>query len=517
MDRNCHLCLRARTGAGISAAVLAVVLAALLASCGRRPPTGTDADLLPGGGTADPRAVTPDDVCRILSGEPQRGGNIVIAVAGDVDPARAPRPTNDAERVLFANLYETLTRVACDGELEPGLALRWRRLDAGRRWRLHLRDDAVFWDGTPVTADSVIAAWRRNRALTDRAGEPFAGRWFDLQDEGLQALDRQTLEIRTAAPLNDLPSLLAHRDLAVAAKRPGWLWPVGSGPCRLAQDTDRPLPDLGCRPNQHHPERPVWTSLTFRVMPERDPRDLLGAGIDLALIRDRRAAAYYAQLAAVQSAPLPWDRLYLLAVPPGSDLTAPVATGPLYDLVTPADSRPWHSLFLRDCDPAPCIIPEPEADAVRNLLDPDPVLQAVGQRQLVFLASDPDARALAERVLAFQTTGFSLQAVTAPELAGVLQTGQAAGYITRLDADYPTACLTLGALLAEVPWLSPNAAEEFDPCRLAASLRRDGWLIPLAATRAQLVWSAPLAGLNLARDGTPLVGGLGRARPEAAP
>ena len=83
------------------------------------------------------------------------------------------------------------------------------------------------------------------------------------------------------------------------------------------QDTDLPLPDLVCRPNLHHPARPVWTSLRFRCLPDRDPRELLGPDADLAVIRDRRAAAYYAQVAGVRSAPLPWDRLFVLLEPPG--------------------------------------------------------------------------------------------------------------------------------------------------------------------------------------------------------
>src|SRR5439155_19885395 len=49
-----------------------------------------------------------------------------IALGDRVDPANAPHPTNDSERLLFRQLYETLVRVDCEGRVRPGLAASWR-------------------------------------------------------------------------------------------------------------------------------------------------------------------------------------------------------------------------------------------------------------------------------------------------------------------------------------------------------------------------------------------------------
>ena len=153
-----------------------------------------------------------------MPGEPDRGGSLVLALGQAVDAARAPVPVNDAERTVFANLYETLTVVRCTGELGGGLADSWERHDDGRRWRLRIRDGAVFWDGTPVSAADVVAAWSRNEALARATGRPCPGLWIASGSRGPAVLDARTLEIRLAEPQDDLPRLLAHPALAVAVR-----------------------------------------------------------------------------------------------------------------------------------------------------------------------------------------------------------------------------------------------------------------------------------------------------------
>ena len=75
-----------------------------------------------------------------------------------IDPRHAPRPTNDGERLLFRQLYETLVNVDCAGRVRPALAGSWR-LDANERtWIVTLRDDSRFADGSPLTADDVRAS-----------------------------------------------------------------------------------------------------------------------------------------------------------------------------------------------------------------------------------------------------------------------------------------------------------------------------------------------------------------------
>ncbi len=496
---------------------LMAVAAALLAvaACDGPPAPGTDpvaGDRRGGGGRWSAESCAP------MPGAVRRGGDLVLAVAGAVIPAHAPVPRGDAERVVFANLYETLTRVTCTGETVAGLARRWERQDAGRRWLLHLRPGAVFWDGTPVTATAVIAAWQRNSGLADDTGRPCPGLWLATRG-GLRARSATVLEVTLAEAQDRLPRLLAHPALAVATERDGWTWPVGSGPCRLAADTEPPLPDLWCRPNLHHPDAPAWRSFRFRILPGADARDLLAADVDLAVIRDRRAAAFHAERPGVQSAPLPWDRLYVLLLPPESPVAptaaAALAADPTVAGAGVAEHAPWDQLVFHGCQPGSCPqLAGPTMGLAGPPLDPDPARQAIAAGQLVHDADDPDARALAERAAAFLAPPLRVAGAHGLGLARAVQAGHAGAYVVAVDACYPDACLTVAALLARADWLQAGADGLDDPCAVAASLRIDGWAVPLTRSRARLVWTGPLAGLTLTHDGVPLVAGLG---PAAAP
>ena len=111
--------------------------------------------LPPAGPDVRPQVTT--DECALI---PEAGEPVVtVALSDRVDPSNAPRPSNESERLLFRQLYETLVRADCNGRVGPGLAASWQLDASGRTWILTLRQDARFSDGTPVTAADVRASW----------------------------------------------------------------------------------------------------------------------------------------------------------------------------------------------------------------------------------------------------------------------------------------------------------------------------------------------------------------------
>jgi ABC-type transport system substrate-binding protein len=88
--------------------------------------------------------------------EPRRGGTVSTAtVLPDkltLDPIfQASMGAN----VIQKALHETLVKFGEGAELQPGLAERWEILDDGHRYRFHLRKNAKFHNGRPVTAKDV--------------------------------------------------------------------------------------------------------------------------------------------------------------------------------------------------------------------------------------------------------------------------------------------------------------------------------------------------------------------------
>src|SRR5215211_3265147 len=83
------------------------------------------------------------------------------------DPALAAAPPDtDVVRAMFEGLTEydpkTLTPVS-------GVAIRWESREKDREWIFHLRHDARWSNGEPVTAHDFVRSWQRTLELGERA------------------------------------------------------------------------------------------------------------------------------------------------------------------------------------------------------------------------------------------------------------------------------------------------------------------------------------------------------------
>ena len=161
----------------------------------------------------------------------------------DYDPA-----TNGSDRLLYSGLVSFNPQL----ELIPELAAAWDISPDGTVYTFHLRPDARFHNGKPVTAEDVIYSWERaadpstesNTVLTylgDIVGvtERHAGTADVIS--GLQALDDHTLQVTIDAPkpyfLQKLTYPVAYVvDRDNVESGPEWYrTPNGTGPYRLAR------------------------------------------------------------------------------------------------------------------------------------------------------------------------------------------------------------------------------------------------------------------------------------------
>lgn len=151
-------------------------------------------------------------------------------------------PTNNSASVSDAickQLFEGLTVSTSDG-FKPGIAEKWDVSEDGKTYTFHLRKDAKWSDGSPVTAKDFEYSWRRIcdpdfasealQAITDYvvgATEYFEGTG-EYDDIKATAIDDYTFEVvlKNATPF--FPQLVANdvylpiKKEAVEAAGEGW-------------------------------------------------------------------------------------------------------------------------------------------------------------------------------------------------------------------------------------------------------------------------------------------------------
>lgn len=197
-----------------------------------------------------------------------------------------PALVRDVESAFIVRqLFRGIVSFAPDLQLVPDLAERIVLSPDGTTFTVHLRRDATFHDGSPITAADVkfsleracdpalnagdgrgLPAWGALRDLVG-AEERLLGQRSDIP--GIVVLDRYTLELRLTEPRATFLQRLALPVASVVqpanvARGPDW-WrhPVGSGPFRLLQ-WDAETIVLGPHPG-YRPAPPYLREIRIRI------------------------------------------------------------------------------------------------------------------------------------------------------------------------------------------------------------------------------------------------------------
>jgi peptide/nickel transport system substrate-binding protein len=134
--------------------------------------------------------------------------------------------------LLTGGLFDGLTRLNKDGDVEPWLATGWELVDP-LTWRFTLRDDVVFSNGQPFNADAV--AFTCNYLAGDGPQTEGLRRDFHFLDKAI-AITPTTVKIKTLSPV---PMLPRYASVLLIVEPKAWqdmgveqfsLTPVGTGP-----------------------------------------------------------------------------------------------------------------------------------------------------------------------------------------------------------------------------------------------------------------------------------------------
>ena len=195
------------------------------------------------------------------------GGAITIGIPlepPNLDPsATSAEATHD---VLYANVFEGLTRIAEDGHVVAALARDWTVSDDGLRYRFRLRAGVRFHDGTPFSAADVRFSLDRARAADSR--NPLR----DLLQPVTRVVveDELTLIIELRRPVAELLTYLGWGNLVVlspASAAHAATDPVGTGPFRFREWRKGDAIVLVRNPD-YWGAPALLDQVTFRVVPD---------------------------------------------------------------------------------------------------------------------------------------------------------------------------------------------------------------------------------------------------------
>ncbi len=114
------------------------------------------------------------------------------------------RNTGTPHIYTWTATFDGLTRIDRQGALIPWLAVDWETTDE-RTWTIRLRDDVVFSNGVPFTADAVVGVI--DYLTSDEAVREAVAREFSFI-ESAKVIDAHTVEISTKTPAPHLPKTL---------------------------------------------------------------------------------------------------------------------------------------------------------------------------------------------------------------------------------------------------------------------------------------------------------------------
>lgn len=125
------------------------------------------------------------------------GGTVRVGYAG------APADLNPGlgvlveDYIMYNLMYDSLLNIDLEGNFQPEIATEWSVSDDGLTWTLTIRDDVVFHDGEPLTAEDVVFSLTLYR---DTEAFPFLPSYLTPFTD-IQAVDATTITMTAEAPV----------------------------------------------------------------------------------------------------------------------------------------------------------------------------------------------------------------------------------------------------------------------------------------------------------------------------
>ena len=149
------------------------------------------------------------------------GGDIYVMFSTNVMSLDTNLATDGDSFEIIADCIDGLTQMDADGAAVPAIAESWDVSDDGCSYTFHLRDDAFWSNGEPVTAADFEFAWKLamtanveyNYMFDSSVGavknaDAILYEGADPDTLGVTAVDDKTLQVELEVPVSFFPSLM---------------------------------------------------------------------------------------------------------------------------------------------------------------------------------------------------------------------------------------------------------------------------------------------------------------------
>ena len=138
------------------------------------------------------------------------------------------------DEVVYANIFEGLTRIDSRGVVRPALAKSWTISDDGKTYVFTLHDGVKFHDGTALDAGDVVFSLNRARAKDSVNAQKGLFKAIDT----VTAVDKLTVKVTLKHPAGNFLFNMGWGDAVIVAPESAAknkTAPTGTGPFRLAR------------------------------------------------------------------------------------------------------------------------------------------------------------------------------------------------------------------------------------------------------------------------------------------
>lgn len=199
---------------------------------------------------------------------------LTIALSGDVVTMDPQVPGGTPSETVKSHIFETLINMEEDGSFSPCLATSWENEGDGSSWVFQLREDVKFHDGSDMTAEDVVATYKRliNREYGSTRIGDFPG------FINAEAIDTYTVRLYTDGPVGNFLNLLTYGGGQIMSSEAIESYKdeigqnvIGTGPYKLVDYASGDHAEVTVNEN-YWGEIPQIKTLYFAIVPESSTR-----------------------------------------------------------------------------------------------------------------------------------------------------------------------------------------------------------------------------------------------------